>query len=107
MQDDAESEPLPPMCDAVLDDEQIAALFRDYRQCAQSPQIVVKNGPGLVPVAPSPSVDEVETLLRDRRIRGLQVRYVYQQLQWFDTLMVQPSGVRLIRISHPIAPTTG
>jgi hypothetical protein len=103
---DAEHQPLPPMSDALLTDEQLASLFRDYRQCAESLRLLVKPGPGFVPAGPEPSLDEVETLLRERRIRGLQVRYRYDDLQWFDTLMVQPSGVRLIRISHPPAPDT-
>jgi len=104
---DTEDQPLPPMSDAVLDDEQLAALFRDYRQCAQSIETLLKPGPGFVSTGPSPPLDEIETLIRERRIRGLQVRYVYQNSLWFDTLMVLPNGVRLIRISHPLAPTPG
>lgn len=97
---DADDQPLPPMSNDVLDHEQVAALFRDYRQCAQTVQIVIKPGPGFVPQGPSPTLDEVEPLLYEGRIRGLQIRYRFNESQWLDTLMIQPTGVRLIRIAH-------
>jgi hypothetical protein len=104
---EANDDALPPMSDAVLDDEQLAALFRDYRQCADQVQIVVKPGPGFVPAAmphhKQPSLDEAEELLRQRRIRGLQVRYQHDQAQWCDTLMPLPRGIRLVRIALPPA----
>jgi hypothetical protein len=100
-----EGNALPPMSDAVLDDEQLAALFRDYRQCAGQVQIVVKLARGFVPAAAprldQPSLDEAEELLRTRLIRGLQVRYQHDQALWYDTLMPLAEGVRLVRIPHP------
>jgi hypothetical protein len=95
---------LPELRDAVLDDVQLAELFRDYRRCVQVVEIVVKQGVGRVAEAPTPTLDQAEQLIRSRGVRGLQVRYSYQQALWWDTLMPGPTGVRLVRILHSPEP---
>jgi len=39
-------------------------------------------------------------LLCERRVRGLQLRYRFEEREWCDTLLALDSGVRLIRIER-------
>jgi hypothetical protein len=93
--------PLPPLSSAVLDDEQLSALFRDYGACLNGVQILVKRSPGMVEAAPSPTLAQAEQLLKSRLARGIQVRYVHDRAHWLDTLMPVAGGVQLVRIAHP------
>jgi hypothetical protein len=90
------------MSDAVLDREQLAALFRDYQACVGGVNIIVKRGPGFVIGGAPPTLLEAEQLLTTGAARGLQIRYTYDQVQWLDTLMPVANGIRLVRIAHPI-----
>lgn len=93
---------LPDLQDAVLNDEQLGQLFRDYHRCIDVLQIVVKQGRGRVADGEvnSPSLEEAEHLIRERKVRGLQIRYAYDEDLWWDTLMPVSSGIRLVRILH-------
>lgn len=97
---DGTSGELPPMNDAVLDEEQLKALFRDLRALAQVDEIIVKDRPGMVEDAQRVTLDEAERMLSERSVRGVQVRYRHGGAHWFDTLMPVDSGVRLVRIRH-------
>jgi hypothetical protein len=90
--------PLPPLSDALLDRDQLAALFQDYRACATGLQIQLKTGPGLVLPHSTPSLDDAQTMLLAGKLRGLQLRYRFGDQNWCDTLMLVPTGVRLVRI---------
>jgi hypothetical protein len=61
---------LPDLQDAVLNDEQLGQLFRDYHRCIDVLQIVVKQGRGRVADGEvnSPSLEEAEHL--DPRAKG-------------------------------------
>jgi hypothetical protein len=98
---DPNDAPLPPMSDAVLDAQQLAALFGDYHACLDAVEILVKRGPGYASDGPQPSLSEAQQLLAAGAVRGLQVRYRYQGAQWCDTLLPVEGGVRLVRIAHP------
>lgn len=90
--------PLPEMTDAMLGGEELASLFRDYRDCTSGVQIQVKSGPGLVAPHASPTLDAAEELLRSQSVRGVQVRYSFGGCSWCDTLMATGAGVRLVRV---------
>lgn len=91
-------EPFPEMHDAVLSSDELSALFRDYRECAVVGEILVKPGPGFVSTESAPTLEQAEELLRNRAVRGVQVRYQFNDGAWWDTLMQTPAGVRLVRI---------
>lgn len=95
--------PLPPMNDAVLSNEEVAQLFRDIRVCTQQVEVVVKAGPGHVAPSQPYTLDDAETLVASRSVRGVQLRYRYDGAAWCDTLMLQRDAVRLIRVRHEIA----
>jgi len=95
-----QAEKLPELRDAILDDAKLAELFRDYRRCVKVLEVVVKQGAGRVADSLSPTLDQAEQLIRSRSVRGLQVRYAYEEALWWDTLMPGPAGIRLVRILH-------
>lgn len=97
---DEEQDKLPEMSDAVLDDEQLAALFRDLRQFVEVDEIILKTGPGRADDQQQPTLNEAESLLAERLVRGVQIRYRYDDAHWMDTLMPVAEGVRIVRIRH-------
>lgn len=91
---------LPPMNDAMLDDESLSALFRDLRALATIDEVVIKSGPGRANEPGAATIDQAERLINDRSVRGVQIRYRHDGAHWYDTLMVTPLGVRLVRVRH-------
>ena len=89
---------LPELHDAILSEEQLTSLFRDYRQCATVGEIMIKSGPGYVTTDQQPTLDQAEALLRSREVRAVQIRYQFDQATWCDTLLSGAAGVRLVRI---------
>jgi hypothetical protein len=92
--------PLPEMSEAVLSDDDVAALVRDLSACTQVNEILVKTGPGAAGENQQPTLDEAACLLLERSVRGVQIRYHYQGANWMDTLMPVANGIRLVRIRH-------
>lgn len=95
-----EDPPPPPMSEAMLDDEALDALFRDIGSLTQIDEVIVKHGPGMVGDAEPPTLEEARAMLDARTIRGVQIRYRHEGAHWWDTLMVTPSGVKLLRVRH-------
>ena len=97
-------EPLPELNDAVLDPDQLSALFRDYRAYASDMEILLRARPGQVtlplPMEDAPTLDQARELLQSGGVRGVQIRYRYQEASWWDTLMPVSGGVRLVRIKQ-------
>jgi hypothetical protein len=91
-------EKFPELNDAILGSDELSALFRDYRACATINDIIVKPGPGYVPQQSRPTLDHAEELLRARAVRGIQIRYQFEQKTWCDTLMPLADNIRLVRI---------
>ena len=43
---------------------------------------------------------EAIAALRERRIRGVQIRYRWQGDEWWDTLIADGAGARLVRMKQ-------
>lgn len=101
-----DEEKLPDVSEATLSDEDVASLVRDLRSLTTIEQIVIKAGPGGAGGAggaddsAQPTLDEAAQLLLERAVRGVQIRYRYDDADWTDTLMPVADGVRLVRIRH-------
>lgn len=94
----------PPMREALLDADGLAVLLRDIAAFGTIDEIVVKSGPGRVGDTTAPALEDVEALLATRQIRGVQIRYRHDGAQWWDTLLIVPNGVRLVRVRHDFGP---
>jgi hypothetical protein len=91
---------LPDLQNAVLDIATVDQLFRDIQQCTEVLEIIPKYSQhGYVPEGVI-SLSDARTLLINRQVRAVQLRYRYQEAQWWDTVMVVGEGFRLVRIQH-------
>ena len=41
-------------------------------------------------------------MLLSNEVRGVQIRYLYDRLEWWDTILVDGLHYKIVRISHPI-----
>ncbi len=96
------SMPLPDLHQADLDADTLNQLFADIGQLTQVIEVLPKyRQRDYTPDTPI-SLDEARDLLRDGTVYGLQIRYIHNDAQWWDTLMPVPNGMRLVRIRHDL-----
>lgn len=98
------SAPLTPTSEvlkALLDMDQLHALFDDYRHCA-SVQSVRGKSPGERRANEELlSIEDAFQSLRSAPPISFQIRYEHKGAIWSDTLSHTPGGVRLIRYRLP------
>ncbi|MGE3311946.1 MAG: hypothetical protein AB7O66_18425 [Limisphaerales bacterium] len=94
--------PLAELTGTVMDSALLARYFDDLTRCAEVLAILPKaaaqerTGDGVAWTLP-----EAQTALVEGRVRGVQIRYRYDSAEWWDTLLAQGRGVRLVRIRQP------
>lgn len=92
---------LPELNTTQLDSAQVEQLLRDIEACTQITGIIPKFATrGHVPDTASVTLAEARELLATRAVRGLQLRYRYENADWWDTLMLVGDQFRLVRIRH-------
>jgi len=102
MEENAQLE-LPDLQQSVLDPGTLAQLFVDLETCTQIVEIIPKAAAkGYVAEETQITLSSAQELLLTGKIRGLQIRYLYQGSQWWDTLLPAPNneGFRIVRIQH-------
>lgn len=91
---------LPQLHETILDEATVDQLFTDIAELTQVIEVIPKTtGRGYVGEQSIP-LDQARELLRSRDCRALQIRYVHDGAQWWDTLMPRPEGTRIVRIRH-------
>lgn len=97
-------EPTPPPADVFAGDLD-GALFEDYfadlDELAEVFEVRTKGGPEDRSEGAHLSLDQARMLLVVGQVRGVQIRYRHDGLEWIDTLVRQPDSVRLIRMEAP------
>ena len=92
---------MPELNTGLLDLAQVEQLLGDIEACAQITEIIPKHGArSQVSETAGITLGDARQLLRERSIRGLQLRYRYEGADWWDTLMVAGEQFRLVRIRH-------
>jgi hypothetical protein len=92
---------LPELNMTLLDAAQVEQLLRDIEAGTQITQIIPKYAArGHVPDTASVTLAQARELLATRAVRGLQLRYRYEDADWWDTLMLVGEQFRLVRIRH-------
>lgn len=94
-------EPLPDLHQGDLDADQLATLFQDLAAFAVIHGISAKGGTQAYTAGEGLTLAAAQHALQDRTVHGLQIRYSYQGAHWIDTLLVRPTGVRVVRIQTP------
>jgi hypothetical protein len=91
---------LPELHETVLDEATVDRLFTDIAELTRVIEVIPKaSGRGYVGEQ-SITLQAARQMLRSRGCRAIQVRYVHDGAQWWDTLMPQPKGTRIVRIRH-------
>lgn len=102
--DEAEIE-LPELREADLDEAALRALFRDLAGATQIADIRCKSAPGQRAEPSRVSPEDALAWLLEGRVRGVQVRYRYDDQDWCDTILATSGGHRVVRMAAPVAPT--
>ena len=89
---------LPPLQQTVLDAATTDVLFRDLAACTRVLSVIPKTA-AMGRTTGSITLEAAAAGLRNGTLRGAQVRYVYDQEEWCDTLIATPAGLRVVRIS--------
>ena len=94
---------LPELTQAVLDDATLDQLFVDLASLTQVLEVSAKYAERgyVAPEASRLTLADARVLLARRAVRGVQIRYRYDGTEWWDTLMLTPAGVRIVRIAAP------
>lgn len=94
-----DAKPLPELHQTVLDSDTLSALIADLKACATILAVMPKAGPGYV--APKNiELEEGAKLLERGELRGLQIRYEYQNEEWWDTLINRDGNIHITRIQQ-------
>jgi hypothetical protein len=92
---------LPALHTTALDAAQVEQLLTDIETCTELVEILPKYGPQhRAPETARLTLADARTLLATRAVRGLQLRYRYDGADWWDTLMLDGAGFRVVRIRH-------
>lgn len=97
-----EPQPLPDLHQSEVDRTTLNQLFEDVGTHTEIIEIIPKHAPGYVEENPATlQLAEAYQLLTSGQLRGLQLRYRYQEKTWWDTLIPLPGGLfRIVRIEH-------
>lgn len=101
--DAVEDIPLAELHQGHMDPMGIESLFRDLEALTEILEISIKGG-ALHHAQATPSLEQARNGLLAGRVRGVQIRYVFEGQEWWDTLIAQPPGARLVRMKAPELP---
>lgn len=91
---------LPDLHQGLLDAATLHQLFHDIFHCATVLEVIPKYARrGFIDGSTIP-LSEAERLLIACEVRAVQVRYRFQDAEWWDTLIPTPQGTRIVRIRH-------
>lgn len=94
---------LPDLHQTILDCAGVDALFHDIDSCTEVIEVIPRYADRRYASEQTLSLNEGRQRLRDGTLQGVQIRYMYEGSQWWDTLMRTPQGVRVVRIEHHFA----
>lgn len=101
---EAPDTPLPDLHEAMLDEVLEEKLFTDVGAVTELLGVFVKGGPTERASGDPLDFAAAVALWRRGEVRALQLRYRFESVEWFDTLMRTPKGTRLVRVGHRFSP---
>lgn len=91
---------LPDLHEGVLDQDKLHQLFSDIAKFTKVFGIIARYQKRGFEDGTNVSLRQAEKLLNEKEVRAVQIRYLYDNGEWWDTLMPTPKGIRLVRIRH-------
>lgn len=92
----------PPVHTGVMDDETLDCYLRDLEMCANVYEVTTKGGATVVADAAANDVASAINRLREGAVRGVQVRYGFDNAMWCDTLMRVEDELHIVRMRQDI-----
>ncbi len=89
----------PDLHESILDEARLDALFNDIAMEAQVLSVLLKGGAEVLAEGGDVALSEALSMLKEGRVRAVQVRYVHRGQSWTDTLLRTASGYRVVRIA--------
>lgn len=93
---------LAELSGGLLEAPLLERLFADLAAEAEILAILCKGGARDRGTGVAPNLAEARALLTAGTVRGVQIRYRWQQAEWWDTLMCTPEGIRLVRMRQDV-----
>jgi hypothetical protein len=91
------------LSEALLHAETLHQLLFDIENAATLIGISIKYKPTENAETAALPLSQIAEALLAKRILGVQIRYIHQGHEWWDTLLCVPDGTRLVRIEHSAA----
>ena len=91
---------LPELQDTLLDEDTVDRLLEDIRTRTSIIAVVPKGDLGTHSTCEKIPHDSVLDAFIGKSVHAMQIRYLYDDEEWWDTLMHTPGGVRLVRINQ-------
>lgn len=96
---DASTLRIPALQQTELDAATLDQLFADLAQCTQILAVVPRQALRMMVAGEAISLDAAHAALRAGTLRGVQVRYRFENREWCDTLLpLSADRTRLVRI---------
>lgn len=92
---------LPALESAQLTRERVEGLFADIARATTVLAVLVKGGPEERAAAPTRDLAAARTALLSGAVPSVQLRYVHEGTEWWDTVMRAGDGYRLVRARAP------
>lgn len=91
---------LADLQEGVLDAARLEAVVGDIAAHTQVLMVLVKGGAAQRSADQAWKLDEAVAALRSGTIRGIQIRYRWNEQEWWDTILSQGAGFRLVRMQQ-------
>src|SRR5262245_2096076 len=92
--------PVPLLVEGMIDAETLRRLFLDLSAAARIICIREKGGPTAYATAPEPTPADALRRLLSGATRAAQVRYLFAEEEWTDTILAAAPGYRVVRCRH-------
>lgn len=89
---------LPDIYDDIIDEQLFQQYLKDIKQCTQVINVIAKRFSTAFTEEQSLTLQKAVQLLQQQSVRGIQIRYQYKGKEWWDTIMCQQQGYRIVRI---------
>jgi hypothetical protein len=90
----------PPIHEGSLTRAQLDDYRRDLEALSRVLAVLPKRGARSYAAGEQPSLADGLRLLADGQLRGLQVRYLFDGQEWWDTLLATGETVRIVRVNQ-------
>lgn len=99
--------PLAQLIRARLDNATMEALFQDLTQLCTITDVQMKGSTGAYAGEARPTLEQAYIALTTGTALGVQIRYVWQGEEWWDTLLRKSTSIVLVRTRPPAVDETG